>query len=383
MLKKKKVHYSCTQIFDLITSNWAVCLSVASVITLLLGYLIFGVSPLYTFQEIAYQQQQDNLKREFVQFHNELGTQFLYVEQINAARDEFNQVLKVDPLNQDATRGLFECDVFKEAKNKSYDPEITNKKLNALRKENPNDPLPYLYLGDFFLNQGLIYNQSSLIDNAIDFYQEAINLDSSVAAAHAGMGQIYYERGQIDLAQKEFEKAVNLSNWNVVYRGDLAYICYELKDYQNSLYWYNGTIILDAKYLEPYVGYSNSYRCLGDLENALELQEKQIRLLEDNSTENITVNQEAFYYYTNLGNIINIYSYDVKKYYFYYNIALTYYLLGNETKTLEYLKKADDLHIDKDSESNVKEILNSDIENLQKSQPKFMNKTIEFKNKFK
>ncbi len=74
-----------------------------------------------------------------------------------------------------------------------------------------------------------------------------------------------------------------------------------------------------------------------------------------------------------------------KKYYFYYNIALTYYILENENKTQEYLKKANDLHLNINSELKVKKIVNHDIEVLQNSQSQkitLIDKTKKFKNRF-
>lgn len=52
--------------------------------------------------------------------------------------------MKVDPLNQTATRGLFECDVYGNANN-SYNLDITYMQLVALKGKYPNYPLPYLY----------------------------------------------------------------------------------------------------------------------------------------------------------------------------------------------------------------------------------------------
>jgi tetratricopeptide (TPR) repeat protein len=376
MLKERKIRNNCTRIFSFVNSNWAICLSFVSLISIFLGYLIFHVSPLYTFQEIEYNQQQNNLKRELVQFHNDLGTSFLYVEQFDAARNEFNKTLEIDPLNRKARMSLFECDVFNEAtgNNRNYDPEIVEKELQALLKMNSSDPLPYLYLGDFFCN-------NNNTETALDYYQKAIKLDNSVAAAYAGMGIIYYGKNKTDNAIEMFEKAYNLSNWNIAYRGNIAYIYYQKRDYKKALNWYNSIFILQNKYLEPYYGYSNSYRCLGDLENAREIQEAQINFLEDNVSKNLIINQDSFYYFANSGRTIFLYDYNEKKIYAYYNLALTYHLLGDKRKTLEYMKKANDLHINKDSEFNIKEILNSDIEELQEEQPNLKDRIAEFRNK--
>jgi hypothetical protein len=78
----------------------------------------------------------------------------------------------------------------------------------------------------------------------------------------------------------------------------------------------------------------------------------------------------------------------MKEYYFYYNIALTEYLLDKkdtEDTAAGYLKKADHLPIDSDSKSKVKGIVNFDIETLLKSnstRPEIINMGIEFQNKF-
>jgi len=148
---------------------------------------------------------------------------------------------------------------------------------------------------------------------------------------------------------------------------------------------------LESRYINQYVGFSNSYRCLGNLTEARKIQEIQIALIENNSTKNLAINQKEIYFFINSDKFLDtcnekeyyfyhniLDTYDMQKCYYYYNIALTYYLLGNETKTLEYLKKADDLHLGSNSKSNVIKILNYDIEALQKSQPKFMSKTNEF-----
>lgn len=86
------------------------------------------------------------------------------LEQYDAARNEFKQVLKVDPLNQQARTGLRECEVlriflrecevFKDISNTSSDPEITKMELDEILNENTSSPLIYFNLGDFALRIG-------------------------------------------------------------------------------------------------------------------------------------------------------------------------------------------------------------------------------------
>jgi tetratricopeptide (TPR) repeat protein len=327
-----------------------------------------------------YQQQQDDLKKNFTNFHNDLGVQFLFVERIDAAKNEFNQVLKVDPLNQNASRGLFECDVFSEVGNISANLEVTNKQLNALLNENINDPLPYLYLGDFAL--ALHQNNISQLDKAKNFYITAISLNNSIAAAYAGLGTIYNKQNETDDAIGMYKKAINLSNWNEHYRNNLAHVYYDNEDYQNASLWYKSTLELNPNFLLPYYYYSNSLRFLGYLEQSCNLQERQIKLLENNSTKNQTINQGIWSFHSKPKKLVALNNYDMKKLYAYYNMALTYYLLGNVPKSLEYLKKANDLYVDEDSKSDIIELLNSDINKLQEKKHNFMKQPAEFINKF-
>lgn len=382
-LKKEKAISSCVFTLDFITKYWAVC----AVIVSCFGLLLFDISPTYYFKHIGFQQQQemkqqqqDDLKNKFVQFHNDLGVKFLYIEETDAARAEFNQVLKVDPLNQNATKGLFECDLYDEVTNirsdpNNYKPWVIQTKLYELSKKYSDDPIPELYMGDLARNLGYT-------DSAFNSYQKAIKRDKSVAAAYCGLGIIYDQRQEPDRALEMYQKAVNLSRWNTYYRDNLAYTYYQLKDYKTALFWYNDSVRLHPNLLSQYIGYSNSFRCLGDLKNASYFQEQQIAYMENNNIVNLTCNKLEIYFTLNSGETIHLYSNDEKKLYAYYNIALTYYLLGNETKTLEYLEKTSDLDIDTDDTKNIKDILISDIENLQKAQPKLVNKTIEFRNKF-
>lgn len=379
-ITKEKVCNCCTKTFHFVTSNLTFCTIVASVLVLFACSYYYHFSVFYNFKEVGYKQQQDDLKKDFVEFHNELGKKFLYDMQIDAAKAEFNQVLEVDPLNQNATRCLYECSLFSEILNGSYDPNRYNPgilriQLDELSEKYPDDPVPYLYSGVLAFSLG--YTQ-----HASDDYNKSLELDSSVSGAYYGLGVIYDQKQEYYQALSMFQKAVDLSFWDTSYRNNLASTYYSLKDYKNALFWYNDSVKIQPRSLSQYYDYSKSFRCLGDLESALDVQEKQIALMEVNSTANLTVNQVDYYNTLNNGTIITLFSYDAKKYYSYYNIALTCYLLGNETKTLEYVKKANDLHIDEDSKSNIKMILNFDIENLQEAQPKFRNKTLEFKNKF-
>ena len=347
---------------------------VVPAIVILAGCCYYHVAPLYNLKETAYQQQQKDLKTDFVKFHNDLGIHYLYVGQTDAAKVEFNQSLAVDPLNQTARTSLVECDIFSETSAAKYGPMITKMQLDKLLKENPNDPLPYLYLGTF----SLVRAHNS--DYAYDNYSKAINLDKSVADAYNGIGVIYYLQNETDQALDNFTKALNVSPWNLNYLNNIADMYFEKKDYEKANDQYHSAWILDPNFLPIYYGLSNSYRLMDNLEKARYYQEMLVEKLADDNITNLESNKHnTITYPTKSRQFISLNDYPEKKYYAYYNIALTYYLLGNKAKTQEYLKKANDLHISKNLESDVKKRLDFDIELLQENQPNLINKLDDFR----
>jgi len=372
----------CNPALSFITTNWIVL----SAIILFLGCLYYNIPPLYSLDDARYNHHQEILKRNYIEFHNDLGIRLLNARQITSARDEFKKVLDIDKLNQDATKGLFECDVFRSIWNESTDPEVLYMELTELRKKDHKDALPLIYLGDF----ASAHPDST--DNATEFYKEALEKDPENAAASESLGYLYDQTNQSEAALKMFFNATKLSRWNVLYQGNLAYKHYEIGEYETAIDCYHNTIILDPKSLDLYIGLSNSYRCLGDLKNAIKNQEKQIKLMEDNSTKDLVENHRDFYYRNNSENSVPLQNYNEKKHYFYYNIALTYYLLDKNDTAADYVKKANDLQdLDPESKLKIKGILNFDIETLQTAlktrpevinQPKLINKTLEFQNKF-
>jgi hypothetical protein len=402
MIKEDKANSRLKPTFDYtpklgyIVSNWTFFLSIGSVLIFLgVGYFYYHINLFYTFDEIKYRldeinythqqedfkKEQEDLKKNFVDLHNNLGIKFLYAEKFGAAKDEFNQVLTVDHLNKKALICSLYGDLFNNTSSDNYynsidyDPEIIQMRLDALMHENTSDPLPYFYIG----NLAALKHEWN---NAMDSYSKAINLSNEpFAAAYNRMGIVNAQTNEHNLSLKNFSIAVNLIPFSAEYQNNLADELYVLNDYKNASGRYNKSIELDPRLLDPYVGKSNSDRCLGELESAQKTQEKQIKLMEMDPIKNLPVNQKSAVYTSDSENI-RLKNYSMKEYYYYYNIALTNYLLEREIKTQYYLKKAYDLHLDPDSESNVKKILNHDIKYLQNAQSnntKLINRSNEFR----
>jgi hypothetical protein len=89
------------------------------------------------------------------------------------------------------------------------------------------------------------------------------------------------------------------------------------------------------------------------------------------------------------GKVVDLDTYDLKKYYYYYNIALTYYLSDKDHPVEDHVEKADyyvnqanALQLDQNSKLKVKDIVSFDIKRLQEKRSEYRNETNEFKNKY-
>ena len=361
-------------------TNWKVFIFLITLISVLIGWSIFDISPLQPLEEIAFKQseyrlkeKQDLLRSEMVNRHLKLGNSFLNVMQLDAAKIEFEEALKLDPLNLSAKRGLTKSEIFTPILINDYDPEVMEKRLELILEENPNDPHAFLFLG-------IIYTPINQ-DKALEYYQKAIDKDPSIAAAYFGIGVIYDQQNKPDEALKMYRIALNFSKWNQVFLSNLGDQYYLRKDYQKAIEQYDLLLTLDDRLLPVYYTVSNAYRLKGNLEQARKDQEKLIKLLDNENVTCFMRNQQAWYFHSEHENIF-FYEYPEKKYYAYYNLAITYYLMGNETEALIYVKKAEDLNLDKDLEKQVKKLIHFDIDTLQEEQKAYRNRTEEFRSKF-
>jgi tetratricopeptide (TPR) repeat protein len=365
---------------EFIYSNKGFFLFILSILYAFTAVFIFDVSPFQPAEEIAAKQseyrlvaKQELIKSEMVSRHLKLGNSFLNVLQLDAAKFEFEEALKLDSLNLSAKKGLFKSEIFRPIVERDYDPEIMEKRLLLILQEDPEDPHAFLFLGEIY--------RSIDQEQALNYYQKAIDKDASIAAAYFGMGVIYDQQNKPDEALKMYEKALSLSRWNQVFLDNLGDQYYLRKEYQKAIEEYELLLRLNPRCLIAYYTISNAYRLTGNLEQARLDQERLIELMEDENVTSMQINQRAWFFRTRYEQV-SFYNYPEKKFYAYYNTALTYYLLGNEIKALQYVKKVRDLRIDKDLESEVKELVNFDIDNLQEEQSSLWNRTDEFRRKF-
>ena len=195
------------------------------------------------------------------------------------------------------------------------------------------------------------------------------------------LGVLYDLQNDPDNALKMYEKAWSLSKEDQTYLNNLAYQYYQRKQYEEAIEKYEIVLKLDTRYLLTYYTISNAYRLTGNLKDALRYQERLVNLLQSKEATSLNMNQGEWFFHTESGQVhFDPNDFPKRKYYAYYNLALTLYLLGSDKQTDEYIRKARDLDIAE--ERSVKLLLDFDIRSLEKEQNSFKTRLDEFRSKF-
>jgi tetratricopeptide (TPR) repeat protein len=365
-------------ILQLITRNWVVCIFLLSVISAVIGWMVFDISIFQPLEEISAKQEDYRRKereityrQRMVKRHINLANSFLNVSQLEAARIEFENALKLDPFNIDAHLGKLKAEVFVPIANNEYDPEIAEKKLNLLMEERPNDPNVLSFLGMVYMNISK--------ELAMECYRKAISNDPSIASAYIGMALIYDMDKNNEEAIRMYGKALSLSKWNQVYINNLGYQYIQRKNYNSAIEKYDLLLRLNSRYLLSYYTISNAYRIEGYLDNASWYQERLIQLLNDDKIISLSSNRQEWFFHTDTRTIY-FDDFSMKKCYAYYNAALTTYLLRDEKKADSYLTKAKNTNTP--NEWLVKELLRYDIKELKEAQKKYSRQLDSFIEKY-
>jgi tetratricopeptide (TPR) repeat protein len=348
------------------------------VIGVLIGWAVFNVSPLQPLEEISFKQreykrkeEQNEYRKRMVIRHLKLANSFLNVSQLEAAKIEFENALKLDPGNEDAHFGKLKAEVFEPIVNKDYDPEIAEKRLNLLLQERPNDPHIFVFLGDVYRN--ISHEQ------ALTFYKKASSVDPSVAAAYIGMATIYDMDKNSGEAIRMYEKALELSNWNQTYLNNLGYQYLQRKNYKEAINKYELLLKLDYRYLLTYYTLSSAHRLIGNLDHSYWYQKRLITLLDDAKVVSLPCNQGVWFFHTD-SRVVYFYDYPMRKCYAYYSAALTAHLKNDGGAANMYVNKGKALKIE--NEWLVKELIRFDIKNLKEANKEYTKSLSDFIEKY-
>jgi|SRR5215211_986604 len=368
-----------------VASTWVVFFAIFSMVTLLIGWKAYGVSPLHSLERIAHQQKQQvreetqaKKKRHLGAYFVDLGERLLLVGEPEAARAEFETALELDPLNPEANRRLLECELFEsiDVRSKDYDPTVIEPKLDKLVEERPKDTYVYAFRGILRSNQ--VNYEAALSD-----LNKAVSLNDSNAYAYSGIATVYYEKGKFDKAVEISKKALERAPGNPYYKGNYAGALYAAEQYKDAIRVYEGVTFLDSEYVIPFHDLAQLYRLRGDLETSGWYYKQLITMLKDKEIMSLEKNELLWTFTTGPSNFpVYLAEGPDILYYAYYSTALTAYLRGYTGDAESYVQKANELQIGPVAESEVERLLQYDVEKLQEEQEQFRKSAEDFSEKY-
>jgi len=351
-----------------VASTWVVFFAVITLFTLLMGWILYGTSPLHSLERIAHEQAQEQreqaqvgAKKEMGAYYVDLGNSLLNVGQAKAARAEFEKALEVDPLNTEAQEGSLQSDLFMSIEEMDYDPGVTEQKLKELLERYPRDTQLWAFLGVVFS-----YYDT---EQALKDFQKAVEINPNNAFAYSGMASLYYDQGKYDKNLEMAEKAYDLAPWDSSLQHNYANALYAEERYQDAITEYEDLTYWDPQHMWAYHDLAQLYRLTGDLDSAQWYYEQFIAMLEDEEVDSLEKNQGAMTFTTGPDSYpVYLYENPEMRYYTYYSIALAAYLRGHTEEAESYVSKAEDIQIDPYVESEIKRLMEYDITLLEEKQ---------------
>ncbi len=352
---------------------WTPILFILSGLIIVLGLLLYRVSPLQIVEGSVARYQEAEQEEDIVSRHLRLGDDFLGIGQPVAARTEFEKALELDPTNTDAELGIIKCDLFIPILEQNYSLEVTQQRLQLLKDEVPNDPHIYTFLGNIF--------QKSHPLKALEHYDRAIDQDPLNAHAYYSKGTVYEGQGKLDEALEMYEEAQSHAEWNPLYQQAVAYVLYKQNHYDKARAKYENLVHWEPQYLWAYSDLALVYQLLGQVRIADFYQKQLVTLLKDETVISMGKNQGTLAYSSRMGPVYLSQPAE-KLYYVYYNAAWTAHLLGDQEETRQYIGMAAAQELDADRKWEIRQVLDDNIALLLSENPKLAPEADQFRGDF-
>lgn len=116
---------------------------------------------------------------------------------IDSAINHINQAIKISPANTSIWKQRAQVFYYLSSIDKQYFQESINSLLQVINLA-PTDAKNFFTIGQFL-------ESANLVDQAIPYYQKAIDLKINYDHAYFALGQIYFEQKKYDLAKQNLE----------------------------------------------------------------------------------------------------------------------------------------------------------------------------------
>lgn len=145
----------------------------------------------------------------------------------------------------------------------------------AFHKMKQNDSAAHYYnkslqikeIADTYVGLGALCSENKDFDNAIKFFELALNLNSEFNEAIVAIGNAYYLKKDHIAALKYLRKAVKISPNNPKANYLLGNISMDVKEYNLAIILYKQAIRFSPYYAEAYLGIAICFKNIGDIYN--------------------------------------------------------------------------------------------------------------------
>jgi len=214
---------------------------------------------------------------------------------------------------------------------------------NEALELNPDEAEPWFGLG-------VCYKNKNEYDKAIECYEKAISIRPSFYSAHINIGNIYKLKNELDKAVEFYKKALLFNQNDSDAYNSLGLLYFDRYEIEEAIYCFKKAIQIKPNFEKPYINLGNVYKTRGEISQALHYLNLAVEIDPDN--------YEA---YISLGNLM-IYINKTKEAVNCFEIALTlqpkessallnignaYRESGDAEKALIYYQKAMELMPDK------------------------------------
>jgi len=134
--------------------------------------------------------------------------------------------------------------------------------LSTILKSDPKNVNATIQLGN-------VYFDAERWDDAIKWYEKAVELDPRNADAHVNLGRLLQERGRVEEAVLQYEEALRLSPKHAPAAYNLGTALEDLKRTNAAIAAYRRAIALDEQLADAHYNLSRLYEKIGQRQAAL------------------------------------------------------------------------------------------------------------------
>ena len=220
-----------------------------------------------------------------------------------------------------------------------------DKRVEEIQNQKPENELT---AWDYFSKGNRAYDENDN-DQAIEYYDKAIELNPKNAVAYYNRGVAYCDKGEHKKAIEDYSKAIELNPYYAKTYYNRGNACFYKGEYDKAIEDYNKAIELNPDDVEAYYNCGVAYYNKGEYEKAIEDYSKAIELNPDEAKA--YYNRGVAYYdkgeyekgIEDYRKAIELKPEDKEAY---YNRGNAYYNKGEYDKALEDYNKAIELNLD-------------------------------------